>query len=105
MKKSVMVFLVFLLSLTMNLVPVNASEIEDGKAFYEKNRCNFCHKIEGKGGKMASDLSNIGSKRDHEWLMAFFKNPKKIVPGVKMMRVKGSDAQLSALAAYLLSHK
>lgn len=83
---------------------VHAADIEAGKAFYAQKRCGLCHVLEGKGGKIASDLSGIGSRRDGEWLLKFFKDPKKTA-GAKMMPVKGTEAELANLAAYLVSQK
>ncbi|MFQ5589030.1 MAG: c-type cytochrome [Nitrospiria bacterium] len=83
---------------------VYAADIEAGKTFYAKKRCGMCHVLEGKGGKIASDLSGIGSRRDEAWLLKFFKNPKKTA-GAKMMPVKGTEAELANLAAYLASQK
>ncbi len=88
----------------MGQSPLNASNIEAGKAFFGKKRCGFCHMIEGKGGKMAIDLSKLGSQRDREWLMKFFENPKKVA-NAKMPPVMGSAEELSALADYLMSQK
>jgi len=84
---------------------VKAADIEGGRAFFAKKRCGLCHTIEGKGGKMASNLSNIGSKRDRAWLLTFFNNPKKRLPEAKMMPVKGTESELAALADYLLAQK
>lgn len=92
-------------ALMFGLRPAGASEIEAGRTFFEKKRCSLCHTIEGEGGDIASDLSGIGSKRDRTWFLKFFKNPKKLVPTAKMMPVKGSQKELSALADYLLSQK
>ncbi len=105
MKKNGIFLVATLLALMFGTLPVEASELEAGKVFFKKNRCGFCHTIEGSGGKVASDLSGIGSKRDRAWLLKFFKNPKKLVPTAKMMPVKGSEKELSALADYLLAQK
>ncbi len=113
MQGLIIVMVFSLISMMTGLQPLYASEpvhvsdsdVDVGKAFYAKKRCGMCHMIEGKGGKMGPDLSHIASKRDREWLIAFMKNPKKMVPGAKMMPVKGSDADLSALTTYLLSQQ
>ncbi len=83
---------------------VRAADLEAGKAFYEEKRCGVCHFLEGKGGKVASDLSGVGSRRDGEWLLKFLKDPKKVADA-KMMPVKGTEEELAHLVAYLLSHK
>lgn len=105
MKKDKMVFIVAAMILMFVSLPAEASELEAGKAFFEKKRCIMCHTIEGNGGTIASDLSEIGSNRDRVWLLKFFKNPKKLMPTAKMMPVKGSEKELEALADYLLTQK
>ncbi|MEK7279163.1 MAG: cytochrome c [Nitrospirota bacterium] len=81
------------------------SEVEKGRRLYEEKRCGLCHAIGGKGGKMGLDLSEVGSKRDAEWLIKFFKDPKGTMEGAKMLSVKGTDEEISALADYMLSLK
>jgi len=105
MNKNSVFFLALLIALMFGLLPAEASELEAGKTFFKKNRCVLCHAIEGSGGEIASDLSKIGSKRDRAWFLKFFKNPKKLVPTAKMMPIKGSEKELSALADYLLAQK
>jgi cytochrome c oxidase subunit II len=80
--------------------------VEKGKELYTQKRCSTCHRIEGVGGKIGPDLSDEGDKgRDEEWLIKFFKDPKSMKPGAKMMPVKGTDEELKALAAYVMSLK
>ena len=105
MKKTRIFFVGLWMSLMLVSLPAEASELEAGKAFFKKNRCGLCHTIEGKGGKVASDLSKIGNKRDRAWFLEFFKNPKKLMPTAKMMPIKGSEKELAALADYLLAQK
>jgi len=97
--------LVSFVCVSIAALPALASDLKAGKAIFAKKRCGMCHKIEGKGGKIGPDLSHVGRTRDHDWLMAFMKNPKKMSPGAKMMPVRGAEAELSALADYLLSQK
>ncbi len=91
--------------IVFSVVPVEGSEIEKGKQIYEEKRCGLCHIIEGKDGKMGPDLSDVGNARDGEWLMKFLKDPKGTVAGAKMIPVKASEEELSALVEYLLSLK
>ena len=63
------------------------------------------HTIDGKGGKSEPDLTDVGARRDSEWLMNFLRDPKSMVPRAKMLPVKATDEELSALADYLSSLK
>jgi cbb3-type cytochrome oxidase cytochrome c subunit len=51
------------------------------------------------------DLSDIGDKKDAEWLTKYMKDPKSLMPEAKMPAFKGSDADLQDLVAYLMSLK
>src|SRR5574341_1550743 len=80
--------------------------VAKGKEIYTQNKCSMCHKIEGVGGKIGPDLSDEGDKgRSEEWLIKYFKDPKSTMPEAKMRPVKGTDEELKALAAYMLSLK
>ena len=46
----------------------------------DKYRCLVCHKINGRGGDMAPDLSAEGSRVKKEWLEKFMKAPDTIRP-------------------------
>jgi len=98
---------VFLIVSGLGLLPLaaQASDLEAGKQFYENKKCGMCHVFGGKGGKMGPDLSKNNKNRDREWLTQFLKDPKKMIPGAKMMAVKGTDAEISALVSYLLSEQ
>jgi len=77
-----------------------------GKEIFTQKKCSMCHKIEGVGGKIGPDLSDEGDKgRSEEWLIKYFKDPKSTMPEAKMRPVKGTDEELKALAAYMMSLK
>ena len=82
-------------------------DVAKGKTLYDTspNKCPTCHKIGGKGGKLAPDLSNVGNRRDEAWLAKYLPNPKSINPKNIMPPVKLPDADMKALIAYLLSLK
>lgn len=86
-------------------LPAAGAEIEKGKKLYEEKRCRLCHVIAGKGDKHGPDLSNVGNRRDRAWLMTFLKDPQKTIPGAKMLPVKGTEGERSALTDYLVSLK
>lgn len=76
-----------------------------GEKVYLQKKCAACHMIKGKGGKAGPELSDVGAKRDAQWLKTFMKDPKAVVPKAKMMPFKGGDEELEALVAYLSSLK
>lgn len=88
-------------------VPVRAAagSPANGRKLYATQGCATCHKIGGKGGKIGPDLSREGTRRNAQWLAAFFKNPAARFPKGSMPPVKGSAKDLQDLAAYMLTLK
>jgi cytochrome c oxidase subunit 2 len=95
-----------LLSVGMfGIIPAHGVDSDQGKKVYEAKRCAMCHAIGGQGGKIGPDLSDVGNKRDNDWLKKFLKDPKGTVPNAKMLPVKATDEEVAALVDYLLSLK
>lgn len=67
--------------------------------------CFSCHRINGRGGDMAPDLSWEGSAVQRQWLVAFLKNPNTLRPALirRMPRFNVSDAEANQLADYILA--
>jgi mono/diheme cytochrome c family protein len=104
---AVPVLTVVLLMWTVPMRVAAQADVAKGKTLYDTspNKCPTCHKIAGKGGKLAPDLSNVGNRRDEAWLVKYLPNPKSINPKNVMPPVKLGDADMKALIAYLLSLK
>ncbi len=92
-----------LLILGPAFVPLTAQAADDGESVFKKKRCNLCHQISGKGGRVGPDLSQVGSDRDEDWIRKFLEDPKGVIPGAKMMPVKANEVEMDALVKYLLS--
>jgi len=80
-------------------------KIERGKVVYDETGCATCHAIGGIGGRTGSSLDKIGSKYDAEKLKGILLNPKTLNPNTVMPPFEGSEEDLEALVAYLLSLK
>ncbi len=67
--------------------------------------CFSCHRINGRGGDMAPDLTWEGSSVQREWLVQFFKNPGTLRPALirRMPRFNVSDSEANELADYILT--
>ena len=79
--------------------------VEKWKQLYTQKKCGLCHTVDGSGGKKGGDLSDEGSKRDAEWLTKYIRDPKSLMPEAKMPAFRGTDEELNALVAYLMSLK
>ena len=78
--------------------------IRAGGAAIDREDCRQCHQLYGEGGRRGPVLAHILGKRDRDWLVAHFKEPKKLVPDSKMPSFRFlPDAELSAMSDYLLA--
>jgi mono/diheme cytochrome c family protein len=69
----------------------------------EKYRCLVCHRIRGKGGTLAPDLSREGSRVRKEWLRDYLRKPDTIRPILveRMPQMRIADADIQILDAYI----
>ena len=81
----------------------DSDRVSGGEQIYSEKRCALCHVIQGKGGKAGPDLSDVGAKREVQWLEQFMIAPSAIVPNAKMPAFKGSAEERAALIVYLRS--
>ncbi len=82
------------------------AQILKGKNIYNQNRCDLCHRIGGLGGVIGPDLSQVGAKRDAQWLSNLIKNPKSINPNTQMPAYPQlSEDEVQALASFLAGLK
>ena len=97
------------------LVAAQGAKVEAGKAIFAAQKCGTCHKVDGVGGKLASDLTGVGSKISdgdvRKWLTKPAEMEAKLDPKPKMLMSsylkthKLSDADVEALTAYMMSLK
>jgi nitric oxide reductase subunit C len=87
------------------LAQADPALIAKGEKVYADKKCAMCHAINGKGGKSGGDLTDVGAKRDVDWLKQFTKDPRSVMPNAKMPAFRGSDEELEAVAAYMASLK
>jgi len=71
----------------------------------EERNCRRCHTLLGKGGEVGPDLSEVGARRDAEFIKKKLLNPKSMHPGSAMPPFRGTEAELDILVAYLSSLK
>jgi mono/diheme cytochrome c family protein len=75
-----------------------------GKLMAELN-CVACHRMNGRGGDMAPDLSWEGSAVQRPWLDDFLKNPNTLRPALirRMPRFNLSDSERAELTDYFMT--
>ena len=77
-----------------------------GIAYFRKENCASCHALgarkPGAPAGLGPDLANVPIKKSAAWMIEHFKHPATLVPGSSMPAILLSDAQLNALAAFLL---
>jgi mono/diheme cytochrome c family protein len=68
-------------------------------------RCFSCHRINGRGGDMAPDLSWEGSAVQRKWLADFLHNPETLRPALirRMPKFNLSDAEINTLTDYIMT--
>jgi mono/diheme cytochrome c family protein len=67
--------------------------------------CFSCHRINGRGGDMAPDLTWEGSSVQRQWLVDFLKNPGTLRPALirRMPKFNLSDADANELTDYIMT--
>jgi ubiquinol-cytochrome c reductase cytochrome b subunit len=76
-----------------------------GLHLYVERECSYCHQIAGRGGHRGGpDLSNMVAKdRSRDYLARYIKDPQAINPTSIMPKYDLPQADLSALADFLLT--
>jgi mono/diheme cytochrome c family protein len=75
-----------------------------GKLMEDLN-CYSCHRINGRGGDMAPDLTWEGSSVQRKWLDDFLKNPNTLRPALlrRMPKFNLSDGERAVLTDYMMN--
>jgi len=68
-------------SLSRSARRADAPGVERGKAIYDANGCASCHTVEGRGGILGPELTNIGAQRGAPYLRESIVKPEAAHPG------------------------
>ncbi|MBI4877117.1 MAG: cytochrome b N-terminal domain-containing protein [Acidobacteria bacterium] len=71
-----------------------------GIGYFRTESCASCHT--GGGTAVGPDLTATATRKSAAWMIAHFKTPQRLMPGTSMPPIQLTDAQLNALAAFLL---
>lgn len=78
---------------------------EAGKKLFAERGCPVCHTIKGEGGNVGPSLTQVGNRRDKEWLLRWLKDPPAIKPGTLMPKPPVTDEERQQLVDFLLTNK
>jgi mono/diheme cytochrome c family protein len=86
--------------------PVVSPVVERGGRVF-RERCVVCHKVNGTGGTIGSDLTKVGARHDAVYLQTLLYYPGTYYPqGVKMPSFRELPKEdMDAIIAYLLTLK
>ena len=97
------------------LVAAQGAKADAGKALFTAQKCTTCHKVAGVGGKLASELDNVGSKLTEAEIRKWLTSPVELEAKLKTkpkMPMSGylkthklTAADVDALTAYMMSLK
>jgi ubiquinol-cytochrome c reductase cytochrome b subunit len=83
---------------------INApQEAVEGAMLFQSRQCNFCHVLNGIGGKVGPPINGLSSRRDRKWIIEHFSDPEKFAPGSEMPPYKFADHDLAMITDYILS--
>ncbi len=80
-----------------------ASLIAQGEKSFNDKACLACHKLGGRDGGIAPDLTFEGLLKDEPWMIGHFKDPRSRVSDSIMPTFSFPDTEYQALTAYLVS--
>jgi sulfur oxidation c-type cytochrome SoxX len=79
--------------------------VKQGAQLVQDRACAACHKVAGKDGGVAPDLTFEGLLKDEGWIFDHFKNPRITIPDSIMPAFKFTDLEFKAMTAYLATQK
>jgi sulfur oxidation c-type cytochrome SoxX len=87
-------------------VPAAAAKaVTGGAELIDKFACTACHKLDGKDGGIAPDISYAGLMRDEKWIHDHFADPRAMMPDSIMPSFRFTEAQFQAMSGYLAGRK
>jgi len=73
-----------------------------GLGYFRQEKCVACHNLNEGSPKAGPNLATASEHKNAAWMIKHFKNPNEVVPGSNMPPILLSDANLNALASFLL---
>lgn len=71
----------------------------------EQLSCLGCHALDGKGGKIGPELSNLGARLNASYIASIISNPAAAMPGTIMPKISMHDNLRKQLIGYLTHNR
>ncbi|HEY8368629.1 MAG TPA: c-type cytochrome [Thermodesulfobacteriota bacterium] len=81
--------------------PASGGDPARGRALFGSRNCNLCHKIDGRGGNLASPLDGVGRRLSADRMFRILRDPRSLNPEGHMPNPNLSEDEARHLAAYL----
>jgi len=76
-----------------------------GRQVFHRLECAQCHRIAGEGGEQGPDLTSVATRLQPDYLKDWIRNPAGFRPATEMPAFAGTEEELEAVVAYLLTQK
>jgi len=84
--------------------PASLSSILEGRGVFETLQCYRCHRVAGRGGEIAPELTRVGEKVQRGWLLEWLAQPENFNLNMLDDRpIALSETELTHLVNYLFS--
>ncbi len=74
-----------------------------GAQLYVSSGCIACHTVNGSGAAVGPDLNGVGRRRDRDWLVRHFVDPRAMSPGSTMPPYRFKPVDMKVITSYLLA--
>jgi putative heme-binding domain-containing protein len=82
----------YLRSIEVKAPPVSGNPASGKDLFYSVANCSKCHMVEGKGGRLGPDLTDVGSARSVESIVESIRDPsRQLADGYQTVTVVTAD--------------
>ncbi|MFC1987914.1 cytochrome b N-terminal domain-containing protein [Chloroflexota bacterium] len=75
--------------------------VQQGRNVYEEINCSYCHSINGVGGAIGPDLTDLASRLYEQQITTYLLNPDSMVPDTLHPKLQFTSEELEALVTYL----
>jgi mono/diheme cytochrome c family protein len=102
----------FLMALGTDSIPGStrsaplADAVRRGEQLFKtRYPCLACHRLQGMGGEVGPDLTEVGARLTEAWLTQWLQGPQRLHPAASMVNLALPESEAEAVARYLLSLK